>query len=100
MQLETVELQEPRRNGWIGNPSPLSKYGTRHIRSPLDGLESSPLAPRRYRWLVWLGWGPYMQVEGTLGSTTLLDGYGGRNTFSSYPAQNYGSKKGSCGDRP
>ena len=71
------------------------------IPAPLwMGSESSLLAPRRYRWLVWLGRGPYMQVEGTLGSATLLDGYGGRDTFSSYPAQNYGSKKGSCGDRP
>ena len=73
--MDELGIQVPLVNKGQGIPAP-----------PWMDWESSPLAPRHYRWLVRLGRGPCMQVEETLGSATLLIDYRGENTFPNHLA--------------
>ena len=70
-----LEIRVPSISKGQGIPAP-----------PWMGWESSPLAPRHYRWQVRLGRGPCMLAGETPGSATLPIGYGGLNTSPNHLA--------------
>ena len=80
--------------------APSASRGCSTPALPWMGLESYPLAPRHYKWLVQLGWGPCMQVGETLWSATLLVGCGEQNISPNHLSYCYGNERRNRGDRP